>query len=233
MSSEASTWSGSRTMPSRIASTWPRIAVSGVRSSWDTDMRKERLSFSASASFATMRRKRSLSWEISSPPFVSGISTSYCPAATRCVARVSASTGSVSRRDSHQKRTALSAIPTASARARRPASVSHCSRSSVTGFATTSQPNGSVPRTSCTGCAAASSRRSLVGRRELERDELLAVELDVPERVPRELPEAEALPRKERRAHVVELVAGRELEVSAANSGAFEPSSLERSAASA
>ena len=54
------------TIPSRSASTCPRIAVKGVRSSCDTDMRKERLSCSASASLATMRRKRSLSREISS-----------------------------------------------------------------------------------------------------------------------------------------------------------------------
>jgi hypothetical protein len=40
--------------PSRSASTCPRIAVSGVRSSCDTDMRNERLSCSASASCATI-----------------------------------------------------------------------------------------------------------------------------------------------------------------------------------
>jgi hypothetical protein len=56
MSSEPLTCSGSVMMPSRIASTCPRIAVRGVRSSWDTDIRNERLSFSASA-FAAMLRK--------------------------------------------------------------------------------------------------------------------------------------------------------------------------------
>ena len=45
-------------MPSRSADTWPRIAVSGVRSSCETDMRKLRDSCSDSASFAAMSRKR-------------------------------------------------------------------------------------------------------------------------------------------------------------------------------
>ena len=49
MSSDASTCSGSETIPSRNASTWPRIAVNGVLSSCETDMRKERLSFSGTA----------------------------------------------------------------------------------------------------------------------------------------------------------------------------------------
>ena len=44
-------------MPSLSADTWPRIAVSGVRSSCDTDMRKFRDSCSDSASFAAMSRE--------------------------------------------------------------------------------------------------------------------------------------------------------------------------------
>ena len=56
------------TRPSRSAATWPRIAVSGVRSSCETDMRKFRSSSSASASRAAISRKRSERWPISPAP---------------------------------------------------------------------------------------------------------------------------------------------------------------------
>ena len=62
--------------PSRIASTCPRIAVSGVRSSCETVIRKFRSRSSASASRAAISRKRSASWLISSPPGTSGTGTS-------------------------------------------------------------------------------------------------------------------------------------------------------------
>ena len=63
--------SSSRT-PSRSAATWPRIAVSGVRSSCDTDMRKLRESCSDSASLAVISPKRAASRSTSLPPVRSG-----------------------------------------------------------------------------------------------------------------------------------------------------------------
>ena len=62
-------------MPSLSADTCPRIAVSGVRSSCDTDMRKFRDSCSDSASFAAMSAKRVERCEISSEPRGGGSST--------------------------------------------------------------------------------------------------------------------------------------------------------------
>ena len=50
VSSDARCCSGSWTTPSSSAETWPRIAVSGVRSSCDTDIRKFRSISSTSAS---------------------------------------------------------------------------------------------------------------------------------------------------------------------------------------
>ena len=76
ISSDASTSSGSVTTPSRSAATCPRIAVSGVRSSCETDIRKLRSSSSASASRAVICRKRSVRWPISPPPGTCGTSTS-------------------------------------------------------------------------------------------------------------------------------------------------------------
>ena len=70
--SEAARSSSSVTTPSRRASTWPRIAVSGVRSSCETDIRKLRSSSSASESRAAISRKRSASTPISPPPGTSG-----------------------------------------------------------------------------------------------------------------------------------------------------------------
>ena len=52
--SDAARSSSSVTTPSRSASTWPRIAVSGVRSSCETVIRKLRSSSSASASLAAI-----------------------------------------------------------------------------------------------------------------------------------------------------------------------------------
>ena len=49
---------GSSTIPSRSASTWPRIAVSGVRSSCDTLMRKLRSCCSASERRIAISRNR-------------------------------------------------------------------------------------------------------------------------------------------------------------------------------
>ena len=57
--------SGSSTTPSSSAETWPRIAVSGVRSSCETDMRKLRSSRSASASRSAISPNRSARWPIS------------------------------------------------------------------------------------------------------------------------------------------------------------------------
>ena len=67
-SSDSASQSGVDDQPSRSASTWPRIAVSGVRSSCETDIRKFRSCSSASASRAAICRKRSARWLISSPP---------------------------------------------------------------------------------------------------------------------------------------------------------------------
>src|SRR5581483_6160932 len=47
---ECEVCSGSSTTPARSAATWPRIAVSGVRSSCETDIRKLRSRVSVSAS---------------------------------------------------------------------------------------------------------------------------------------------------------------------------------------
>ena len=177
-------------------------------------MRNERLSCSASASFATIPRKRSAEeGDLVAPARRAGSRRrSDRPRPARSPAS-STRTGSVSRRESHRRGLPASATPTARASASRPSSVSHCSRSSASGFATTSQPNGSVPWTSCTGWAAAMQLPALAGRRELDDDLLVAIELDVAERAPREPREAEPLPREERRADVVELVARRELEL--------------------
>ncbi len=60
VSSDASCCSGSSTTPSSSAETWPRIAVSGVRSSCDTDIRKFRSISSTSASRPAISRNRSL-----------------------------------------------------------------------------------------------------------------------------------------------------------------------------
>ena len=104
-------------------------------------------------------------------------------------------------------------MPTASASASRPRSVSHCSRSSVSGFATISQPNGSVPLTSCTGWAAAISRRLSPGGVKLTMTCRSRSSFAAAERGPGEPRQAEPLSGEERRADVVELVAGRELEL--------------------
>ena len=92
-SSEASRASASSASPSRSASTCPRIAVSGVRSSCDTVIRKCRSSSFASASLRVISPKRSARWAISSPERTSGTSTSYRPAATSSAARERARTG--------------------------------------------------------------------------------------------------------------------------------------------
>src|SRR5207253_1155554 len=59
-SSERRLASSSSRTPSRSAATWPRIAVSGVRSSCETDMRKWRESCSDSASFAVISPRAGL-----------------------------------------------------------------------------------------------------------------------------------------------------------------------------
>ena len=67
-SSDSSSASGSVTTPSRSAATWPRIAVSGVRSSCETDMRKFRSSSSPPRAARAISRNRSARWPISPPP---------------------------------------------------------------------------------------------------------------------------------------------------------------------
>ena len=67
--------SGSSKSPSRIASTWPLIAVSGVRSSCETDIRNWRSRSSVAASRAAISLNRSERWLISSPPPPTGTRT--------------------------------------------------------------------------------------------------------------------------------------------------------------
>src|SRR6266540_2976607 len=92
-SSDSRLAAGSSTSPSRSASTWPRTAVSGVRSSWETDIRNFRSSSSASESRAAICRNRSVRWPISSPEGTSGTTTSYRPSATWSAARERPRTG--------------------------------------------------------------------------------------------------------------------------------------------
>ena len=76
ISSETPRASSSSTSPSLSAATWPRIAVSGVRSSCDTDMRKFRSSCSASPSRRAITAKRFDSSDTSLPPRTLGTATS-------------------------------------------------------------------------------------------------------------------------------------------------------------
>ena len=84
--SDSASASGSSIRPSRSASTWPRIAVSGVRSSCETDIRKLRSCSSASASREAIWRKRSARWLTSPLPGTSGTAMSYLPSAIRSAA---------------------------------------------------------------------------------------------------------------------------------------------------
>ena len=67
-SSESVRCSGSSTTPSSSAETWPRIAVSGVRSSCETDIRKLRSRGSVSARRSVISSNRSARWPISPAP---------------------------------------------------------------------------------------------------------------------------------------------------------------------
>ena len=75
IASERARSSGSSTRPSESAATWPRIAVSGVRSSCETDIRKFRSRASDSISFPVISSNRSARWPIS-PGARRGSSTS-------------------------------------------------------------------------------------------------------------------------------------------------------------
>ena len=96
-SSEAARSSGSSMMSSASAWTWPWIAVSGVRSSCETRIRKFRSSSSASLSLRAISWKRAASMPSSSRPWVRS-SMSYMPEAMRSDASDSSLTGRVMRR---------------------------------------------------------------------------------------------------------------------------------------
>ena len=124
---------GSVTRPSRSAATWPRMAVSGVRSSCETDMRKFRSSSSASASLAAISRNRDR-WPISSRPRRSGTLASYRPSAISSAATRERSTGSVIRRERYsgeRARHERARRASASAAARRASASGRAARSSA------------------------------------------------------------------------------------------------------
>ena len=114
-SSEAVRSAGSSTTPSRSASTCPRIAVSGVRSSCETVIRKLRSSSSASDKRDVIWRNESARSATSSP-LVSTRNLGVVVALGHLV-RGSASrrSGRVMRPERYQARTAVTKTPTSRA----------------------------------------------------------------------------------------------------------------------
>ena len=132
--------------PSRSASTWPWIAVSGVRSSCETDIRNWRSSSSVSASRAAISRNRSERWQISSPPRprrdLDGV-----VALRDLVGRVARAPAParVIRRESHEREQPCEERPPTRTRARAARAAAATGRGAPSfGFATTIAPSGSV-----------------------------------------------------------------------------------------
>ena len=93
---------GSSTTPSSSAATWPRIAVSGVRSSCETDMRKFRSRTSVSARRAVIWSKRSARCADLAGARARGPRRRSCRSRPRRRRARSASTGCMIRRERYQ-----------------------------------------------------------------------------------------------------------------------------------
>ena len=208
-SSECSRNSGSTTTPSRRAAIWPRIAVRGVRSSCETDIRKFRSCVSASASRSAISPKRSVKCPIS-------------PGARGQLDVVRSFGDLVGRaRERQQGRDdAPREVPAEYARHEQPERAREREALDQSQHAIThvglllgdddradrpvlSQVNGMCDR---------QIRRMEAGRDELERQRLAGCPVD---RLQVQLPKARRLAREQRHAVVVDPVAGGELEVRA------------------
>ena len=135
-------------MPSAKASTWPRIAVNGVRNSCETRIRKRRSVSRASVSLTVMSENARLTIPISSTRVVSS-GTSSSPRATARAAAASRRNGRTRRRPSTSARIIATAVPTANAGISARRSVPAGEETWTAGRATTNRPELAPRKSLC------------------------------------------------------------------------------------